>query len=172
MADGTFAALLLVFGLGDMALNHCGSESGCLGRTQVEPRAAISTGPVLFQEEPVGSEIYLRRDTSHRFGPFGTSFGVSVTDEGSIWFGAGWTRVWHFPGNAYVELHTMPGLYLQGSGVDLGGPIEFRSGIEIGLEANNQWRYSISYDHRSNAELYDRNPGLETVQIRVSVPTR
>ena len=34
MADGTFAGLMIVLGLIDMGVNHCGTETGCLGRTK------------------------------------------------------------------------------------------------------------------------------------------
>ena len=72
----------------------------------------------------------------------------------------------------YTELHAMPGLYAAGDDFDLGGPIEFRSGIEFGYESRGGWRYALSYDHRSNAGIYDDNPGVETVQFRVSMPLR
>jgi hypothetical protein len=62
----------------------------------------------------------------------------------------------------------MPGVYIQGDGNDLGGWFEFRSGIEIGYEAQSGVRYGLSLDHRSNAGIYDENPGLETLQFRVS----
>ncbi|OZA01556.1 MAG: hypothetical protein B7Y02_17545 [Rhodobacterales bacterium 17-64-5] len=59
---------------------------------------------------------------------------------------------------------------MQGDGPDLGGPVEFRSGVEIGFIANNGLRFGLSYDHRSNGGIYEDNPGLETVQLRLSVP--
>ena len=34
----------------------------------------------------------------------------------------------------YAQLHAMPGLYADNGGFDLGGPMEFRSGIELGYE--------------------------------------
>jgi len=52
----------------------------------------------------------------------------------------------------------------------LGGPVNFRSGIEIGMETRTGVRYALSYDHRSNLDFYGSNPGVETVQFRVSIP--
>ena len=76
------------------------------------------------------------------------------------------------PENRFLQFHTMAGLYDKGDGVDLGGPIEFRSGIEVGYQARSGVRMGLGVDHRSNAGLYSTNPGLETVHFRVSIPTK
>lgn len=167
--DGTLAALTLVFGLWDMAVNDC--PTGCLARSDTQGYNAFSAGAVFLNEDQIASEIYLRRDTGRKFGPFQAIYGLSVTDEGSVWVGAG--PAYTLPLNSdrfFVQLHTMAGLYLQGDGPDIGGPVEFRSGVELGFIADNGLRFGLSYDHRSNADLYEDNPGLETVQLRISMP--
>ncbi|MHA6345338.1 acyloxyacyl hydrolase [Roseivivax sp. CAU 1761] len=172
MADGTFAALMLVAGLTDMNVNHC-SADGCLARSMETPRLSLSVGGVVPREADSAAEIYLRHDPATRFGPFGTALGLSVGQEGETWLGAGMTwHTWLGASPFYAELHAMPGLYIDNGGFDLGGPVAFRSGLELGYEAPSGWRYALSYDHRSNAGLYDENPGIETVQFRVSVPLR
>lgn len=167
--DGTFAVLFLIAGLADMGISHCGN--GCLAPSDTDTRLSISAGEVIFQEEGIGAEIYARYDFGREFGPFQPVVGVSATDSGDLWAGAGlaWTEEFN---RLYTSLHLMPGLYAQGSGPDLGGVFEIRSGIEIGLVADNGIRYGLSYDHRSNAETYSSNPGLETFQFRVSIPLR
>ena len=172
MADGTFAVALIVLGVLDMNANHCGSATGCLGRSEVTPRWAISAGQSLERQAPRAGELYLRYDLGHRNGPFGHAVGLSLGENDEVWIGFGQTWKHDFSGGpAYVELHAMPGLYFPNGGFDLGGPIEFRSGIEVGYEARNGWRFALSYDHRSNTgAFYDDNPGIETVQFRVSVP--
>ena len=170
MADGTFAVLLYALGLIDMSANHCGTDSGCFGRSPTEPRLAFSAGEVLERQATPGGEIFLRYDLDRKRGPFGRAVGLSLGERGEIWAGFGQTYTLQADNGLYAELHTMAGLYEAGDGLDLGGPIAFRSGIELGFEAANGWRYALSYDHRSNAELYDANPGVETVQFRVSIP--
>lgn len=171
MADGTFAALLLIGGLFDMGTNYCGTETGCLGRSETTPRLAISAGESIRRQAPVASEIYLRYDLGHRNGPFGHAIGFSVSENGELWLGLGQTWKVDFGRSGwYTELHAMTGLYEPNGGFDLGGAIEFRSGIELGYENRSGWRYSLSYDHRSNLEIYSDNPGIETVQARVSIP--
>ena len=171
MPDGIFAILTYAFLLWEMQAIHC--ETGCLARSQIQPRTAISAGQVIFQGQNLGEELYVRRDIGSKFGPFRLSYGLSATTKGSLWAGLGQTYTIPFAErDGYIQLHTMAGLYARGNGADLGGPLEFRSGIEIGYEADNGWRYGISFDHRSNADLFERNPGLETIQFRVSIPTR
>jgi lipid A 3-O-deacylase len=75
------------------------------------------------------------------------------------------------PQSIYVQGHVMPGLYEPGGGgPDLGGTLQFRSGLEIGLATAAGLRLGLALDHRSNAGIYRDNPGLETLQIRVSFP--
>ena len=166
-----FAALLIWQGLEDMRVNYC--PTGCLEETHVTPRMSYSTGIVRSRQVFGGGEIYIRRDTGLQHGPFRSAYGVSVTDEGETWVGFG--SLWEVPrkvGPFTVEFHSMPGLYFAGDGDDLGGVLEFRSGIEFAYEAKNGIRYGLSIDHRSNADIYRNNPGMETVQFRVSIPTR
>ena len=173
MADGTFAVLLLIAGLTDMSINHCGTELGCLGRTETHPRFAFSAGEFYDQNAASDREAYLRYDLGHQNGPFGHAIGFSLADKGEVWLGYGQTYLWQ-PDRSpfYAELHAMAGLYEDNGGFDLGGPIQFRSGIELGYENRAGWRYALSYDHRSNADLYANNPGVETYMFRVSVPLR
>ena len=173
MADGTFAVLMLIAGLTDMGMNHCGTASGCLGAAETSPRLAFSAGSVVERRADEAAELYLRYDFGRSFGPFGQAIGVSVGEEGEGWIGYGAT--YDLPlGNSpvYAQFHLMPGLYAENGGFDLGGPVAFRSGLEVGYENNRGWRFGLSYDHRSNAGIYDENPGIETVQFRVSIPTR
>jgi hypothetical protein len=169
--DGTLATLFLVAGLTDMTMNFC--DDGCLATSAQTGRIAVSAGDVEFQGNRIGNEIYLRYDVPKSFGPFQPALGISVTDEGSIWFGAGSSWTYSFAQNrGYVQLHLMPGVYSKGDGPDLGSTIEFRSGAEIGFETAKGVRIGLSYDHRSNADTGRINPGLETIQLRASFPLR
>jgi lipid A 3-O-deacylase len=152
-----------------MVDNYC--PTGCLPARETQGYAALSGGAVILNEDRIANEVYARRDTRRMFGPFQPTYGLSVTDQGSVWLGAGPSYTLPFKSDHFfVQLHTMVGLYLQGDSADLGGPIEFRSGVEVGFVAGNGIRFGLAYDHRSNAEIYATNPGLETFQLRVSVP--
>ena len=173
MADGSFAVLLFVLGVTDMSMNHCGTESGCFGVSDTVPRFSIAGGEVLERNAEAAPEVYLRYDLGKNIGPFGTAAGLSVGEESGTWIGYGATYTIPFGrSGAYAELHAMPGLYFDNGGFDLGGPVAFRSGLELGYETNAGWRVALSYDHRSNAGIYDENPGVETVKFKVSIPIR
>lgn len=64
----------------------------------------------------------------------------------------------------------MVGLYHEGGGKDLGGALEFRSGLELSYAFENQSRVGVAYNHISNASIYDRNPGAETLLINYQIP--
>jgi len=167
--DGTMAAVVLGLSIADMGLNYCPQD--CFGAERTEPRWALSGGPVVFQDETDGAEIYLRRDFGVLLGPFQPSAGLSVTSDGTTWLGAGVQYTLKGPLDLYVQGHVMPGVYFPADGRDLGGGLQFRSGIEVGYEASSGIRYGLSLDHRSNGDLLSYNPGLETVQFRVTWPT-
>ncbi|MGB0440974.1 MAG: acyloxyacyl hydrolase, partial [Paracoccaceae bacterium] len=168
MADGTFAVLMLLAGIESMHSDYC--PTGCLQRTEVTPRFAVSAGSYVERRTEPGAELYARYDFGHRNGPFGHTAGLSIGERGELWAGIGQTYSFGITGNLTAELHAMTGLYEAGDGLDLGGPIAFRSGIMIEYEGPNGWRYGLGYDHRSNAGIYRTNPGIETVLFRVSAP--
>lgn len=171
--DGRLALLFFVVGLTDMKTNDC--ETGCLAPTHAQEAISLSFGNAIFQDRAIGREAYLRYDMGTSFGPFQPALGISLTDGNDLWVGLGathTTRFWDRPSGAggYAQLHLMPGVYTQGSGPDLGYPLEFRSGAEIGYQTKNGVRVGLSYDHRSNGDISSVNPGLETLQLRVSIP--
>jgi lipid A 3-O-deacylase len=55
--------------------------------------------------------------------------------------------------------HTAAGLYVDGDDSDLGGPIEFRSGLDLTLRVSSELSVFASYSHISNASIFDDNPG-------------
>ena len=173
MADGLFAILTFAIGLTDMSVNYCGTDAGCLGRSEATPRLSVSVGEFDDPKTTSNQEIYIRYEPRFRNGPFGHAVGLSLAEAGEVWIGVGPTYIWQ-PDRSpvYAELHAMTGLYDANGGLDLGGPIQFRSGIEFGYENDAGWRYALSYDHRSNADIYSSNTGVETYMVRVSVPLR
>ena len=129
--------------------------------------ATLSLGPTFFNEDILGGEVRASYSPGFTLGILDPVLDLSVTDEGSVFVGAGlrWERdLFDWP--AFVALEAIPGAYFVGGGEDLGSVFEVRSGIELGLIVNDQTRVSIITDHRSNAGIGDRNPGLESIAIR------
>ena len=62
------------------------------------------------------------------------------------------------------------GIYNDGSGKKLGNDLQFRTAIEISYELKNKNRIGISFSHISNANLGDKNPGVEVLSFSYHLP--
>ncbi|MDE3059504.1 MAG: acyloxyacyl hydrolase [Pseudomonadota bacterium] len=62
------------------------------------------------------------------------------------------------------------GAYSDGNGRQLGGPLEFRSGLELDYQLPNAQRIGVALNHISNASIYKHNPGEENVIATYSIP--
>lgn len=100
------------------------------------------------------------------------TLGFSVDWDGGLYGygGVNWDiALW--PNELYLIPNFMVGAYSEGGSRDLGGPIEFRSGLELAYQLSNAHRVGVAFNHISNAGIYDRNPGAETLLINYSAPT-
>jgi hypothetical protein len=55
------------------------------------------------------------------------------------------------------------GAYERGDGKNLGGTLEFRTGLEVGFRASDAFRIGVGYYHLSNAGVYEVNPGVNSL---------
>ena len=62
------------------------------------------------------------------------------------------------------------GIYDDGSGKKLGNDLQFRTSFELSYELKNQNRIGISFSHISNANLGDKNPGVEILSFSYHIP--
>ena len=62
------------------------------------------------------------------------------------------------------------GIYDDGSGKKLGNEIQFRTSLEVSYELKNKNRIGISFSHISNANLGDKNPGVEILSFSYHMP--
>ncbi len=62
------------------------------------------------------------------------------------------------------------GYYDDGDGKKLGNNIEFRTTFEVSYQLENQNRIGLSFGHISNANLGDKNPGVEILSLSYQVP--
>jgi len=70
----------------------------------------------------------------------------------------------------YITPSFAPGLYYDGSGKELHYTLEFRSQIEISWRFASGHRIGASFNHISNANLGDDNPGVESAALTWIVP--
>lgn len=64
------------------------------------------------------------------------------------------------------------GYYWQGHGKNLGYPLEFRSGIEVGWQFSDFTRLGVHFYHLSNASLGKKNPGEESFVFYYDIPLK
>ena len=62
------------------------------------------------------------------------------------------------------------GHYDDGDGKKLGNSIEFRTTFELSYELENKNRIGVSFGHISNANIGDKNPGVEVLSFSIQVP--
>lgn len=97
--------------------------------------------------------------------------GVNVTTDGSVYGygGINWD-IEMLRQQLYVIPNFMVGAYREGDGKDLGGAIEFRSGLELAYQFKDRTRLGVAFNHISNGGIYDKNPGAETAMVTYSIP--
>ena len=62
------------------------------------------------------------------------------------------------------------GIYDDGSGKKLGNDLQFRTSLEVSYELKNKSRIALSLSHISNANLGDKNPGVEILSFYYQIP--
>lgn len=152
----------------DSYLNDCPTD--CTAQSEAPERLAVQFGDTYFQENVIGDELYATYDFPMQYGAFQPTMGASLSNQNDVWFGVGgkWTtrRVTDSP--VFIELSLMPGAYYRGGGPKIGFPLQFRGSLSAGYDFNNGSSISVVFDHRSNANASEYNPGIETLGIRFS----
>ena len=98
------------------------------------------------------------------------SLGFFVTTDSSLygWFGLSTDLI--FWRKLVLTPQIAVGAYNQGDGEDLGGTLEFRSGVVLAWRFDNESRLGVGVHHLSNAGIGDRNPGTESLAVFYSHP--
>ncbi|HET7294505.1 MAG TPA: acyloxyacyl hydrolase [Vicinamibacteria bacterium] len=119
------------------------------------------------RDQAIETRIEYRRPVSAS-GLQAVGAGVATTD-GSIFVGGG--IAYAIPlGRFDLTPSFVPGLYRQGTGKDLGYPVEFRSQLEAGARLGRRSRVALAFSHTSNGGLGSANPGQESLTLTVQVP--
>ena len=136
------------------------------------PSEKITSSMVEFQDKIIGSELQYSYYFNRKYGPVQPGYSFSITDKGGIWLGSGFIRKVNLNNVISFNFDFFPGIYVKNSEVDLGGWLMFRSGIELEYSMNNYWKISLGYDHRSSGDLWEYNPGMETIKFSISKTTK
>ncbi len=152
-----------VFSLGVYDVKFDGSEKNQTTDFRYEFR---SDKPLL--------EIGPKEDNFFFLKPF---FGIEYTNDSASYF---LTGIYFednlgelFEGNKSKYFFTPSfgaGIYDNGSGKNLGNDLQFRTALEVSYKLKNNNRIGISISHISNANLADKNPGVEILSFSYHIP--
>jgi hypothetical protein len=98
--------------------------------------------------------------------------GAIATGDGSLYSYAGFELDFALTRRLTVTPNWAVGVYQQGEGRDLGGPIEFRSALDLTLWLTARTAVGLSFYHLSNAGIYDHNPGSESLVVTYTIAPR
>ena len=152
-----------VFGLGVYDIKFDGSEKNLATDFRYE-----------FRSDKSLLDIGPEEDNFFFLKPF---FGVEFTNDSASYF---LTGIYFednlgelFEGNKskyYFTPSFGAGFYDDGSGKKLGNALQFRTSFEVSYELKNKNRIGISISHISNANLGNKNPGVEILSFSYHVP--
>lgn len=164
MWGGIYAVLFSISSI----ISHENPIKNGFPESNAEAYVKYTWSDVEFQNKIVGKEVQYSFYGNRKFGPLQSGQSISITDQGGLWLGYGFIRKVNLSDNINLNLDFFPGFYLQNSEEDLGGWLMFRSGLELEYLINTRWRLSLGYDHRSSGDLWEYNPGMETIKISIS----
>ena len=99
--------------------------------------------------------------------------GGELTTDGSVWAGGGLYADFYATNEVVITPSWGVGLYNDGSSdLDLDYPLQFRAQIEAAYQFYSGSRLGVSYNHTSNYDLGDTNPGTDTIGVYYHLPIR
>lgn len=153
--------------------------------------ATIIAAPALAQEKPnwakghivpyvgafdaldddkafLGGIEYRAQDIGYGFRPTVGAFANEDSDA-YAYIGVNWDL--HVADQFVLTPSFAVGAYHHGAGKDLGGALEFKSGLEVSYVFEGDYRLGVQLNHLSNASIYDKNPGEENLIATFQIPT-
>ena len=124
----------------------------------------------VFKEKYTTGEFRLEYDFAKEFKHFRPLIGGTITFDKALYLCGGIALDLVVGNKVVISPNFAAGYYHKGNGRDLGYPLEFRSGIEAGWRFKNAYRLTLHFYHISNASLGSRNPGVESLDLCLSIP--
>ena len=152
-----------VFGLGIYDIKFDGSEKN----QTTDFRYEFRSDKPLFDIGPKEDNFFFLK-------PF---FGIEYTNDSASYFLTGiyfednLGELFEGKNNKFFFTPSFgAGIYNDGSGKKLGNDLQFRTSLELSYELNNKNRIGISFSHISNANLGNKNPGVEILSFSYHIP--
>ncbi|RMH17957.1 MAG: acyloxyacyl hydrolase [Acidobacteria bacterium] len=150
------AAALLAAAVALPAAGMDGEVAASAGAFDAGGGDAIAEGGVAYRWRP------LRRWRRAALEPLA---GLSANREGGIWAYGGLRYERRLGRRVVLAPSFAIALFEAGGGKDLGGVLEFRSGLELALELGRGRRVGVEFYHLSNAGIFERNPGSNSLVL-------
>lgn len=93
--------------------------------------------------------------------------GASLLEDGGNYVYAGARYDWDVADRWQLSPSLAAGIYSAES-LDLGGPVEFRSGLDAGYRLNDDWKIAVGFYHLSNGGIYSENGGSEALLLSLT----
>ena len=112
-------------------------------------------------------------DVTYRSHPLGAwrvapAVGIELADGGARFYYVEAQRAFPINGRWSVVPALGLGFFQDGSDLDLGHDLQFRTALSFGYRLRPAWCVGVSFTHISNAGLEDSNPGTEEMAVWVS----
>lgn len=146
--------------------------AACQASPRPEPHmVALSGGPVGIADSGsssrLGVEYRFGEHTDYKLIP---SLGVAASDKDAYFFSAELRRNFWVKDRFVLTPSFGVGYFDESDSLDLGGELEFRSGIECTYCFEGDWRLGVALFHLSNGGLSDANPGTESLVFTLAIP--
>lgn len=131
----------------------------------------VGVGAFDMNDDETAAELDLQFRLKDKFWIFKPQFGVFITSDEAFYAYAGLYIDIYFGRRWVLSPSTAIGAFEEGDGKDLGGPLEFRSALELAYRFDDRSRLGLQFGHLSNASIHDDNPGEEFFILNYSIPT-
>ncbi len=98
------------------------------------------------------------------------SVGITVAEQGAAYAYATIQYDFHLGPSWTLTPLFGAGAFHSGGDLDLGYPLEFKTGLAISCRVAGRYRVGVLGYHLSNASLSEDNPGTEVVELLVGFP--
>lgn len=124
----------------------------------------------IFDAESRAAQVEVQYRPDLRLWIFQPMIGANVSTDETAYVYAGVSLDIILNDHFVLRPSFAPGLYHEGDGRDLGGVLQFRTGLELAYLFDDQSRLGVEISHRSNAHIYNSNPGEESLMVFYHVP--
>lgn len=138
--------------------------------THAQDTSSLSVGVMDFNawrkngDHPAGVQAEYRSAQHYRWG-IQPMVGAFANTEGGAYAYAGIFRDFHPVRALIISPNFSVGAYSHGDSKNLGGPLEFQSGLDFYTPVGQLDRVGLSIRHISNGHVYRHNPGTENVTL-------